>query len=118
MTNREFYNAVINANVAEDITVFAQTALDKLDSRNEKRRTTENDNQKKNNIIKEAILASMEPTTTYTAAAIVELGIEGCASTQKASSLMRQLVADGKVTSADIPVKGKGKVKGYTVVAE
>jgi len=39
MTTREFYNAVIAANLSDDITAKAQTLLTALDARNEKRKS-------------------------------------------------------------------------------
>ena len=36
-------------------------------------------------------------------------------STQKTSALCRQLVENGTLNAEDVKVKGKGKVKGYTL---
>ena len=40
MTTREFLNAVIAANVSDDITTYATDAVNALDARNEKRKET------------------------------------------------------------------------------
>lgn len=37
MTNRDFYNAIINSEVSADLKAHAQNELDKLDARNAKR---------------------------------------------------------------------------------
>lgn len=37
MTNREFYNAIINSNVSNELKNHAQCEIEKLDARNEKR---------------------------------------------------------------------------------
>ncbi len=39
MTYREFYNAVLNANLSDEMNETAVEFLSKLDSRNEKRKT-------------------------------------------------------------------------------
>ena len=35
MTNREFFTAIVSANVSDEITEFAKSALVKLDKKNE-----------------------------------------------------------------------------------
>ena len=110
MTNREFYTAVINANVNEDITTYAQAALDKMDAANEKRRNTPSkkaiENQPLVDQIVNEILTS-EPKTASDVAA--ELGV----SAQKASALLRGL--GDAVVVTDIKVPKKGTVKGYAL---
>ena len=116
MTSREFYTAVINANIADTVTEFATKALAKLDEKNEKRKAEGSKTAKANVAIKEAIVNAMEQGVTYTAAEIVALGVEGVTSTQKASALMRQIVTAGQAIESEVKIKGKGKVKGYTVI--
>lgn len=116
MTSREFYTAVINANIADTVTEFATKALAKLDKKNEKRKTEGSKTAKANVAIKEAIVNAMEQGVTYTAAEVVALGVEGVTSTQKASALMRQIVAAGQAIESEVKIKGKGKVKGYTLI--
>lgn len=109
MTNREFYNAVINANVSEEITSHAQDALVALDNRNEKRRNTLTKEQKANEEIKAEILKGIS-LNFHTAKEIAE-GLE--LSTQKVSALCRQLVESGALISKEVKVKGKSAVKAY-----
>ena len=118
MTSREFYNAVINANVNEQVTAYAQAQITKLDEKNEKRKSEGSKTAQANVTIKAAIVNAMENGVTYTAAEIMALGVEGVTSTQKASALMRQIVTAGQAVESEIKIKGKGKVKGYTLVAE
>ena len=47
MTNREFYKAIIGSEVSEEIKAFAQEQIDKLDSKNEKRKNTQTKTQKR-----------------------------------------------------------------------
>jgi len=115
MTNREFYKAVIEANISEDITKFAQESIDKLDSKNEKRKNTQTKTQKENEGVKVAIVECLTTNGAMVASVIAEkVGI----STQKASALCKILVEEGKVAVADIKVKNKGTLKQYSVVAD
>lgn len=117
MTTREFYTAVISANVAEDVTKFAENALAKLDEKNAKRKAEGSKTAKENVAIKANLVSAMEKGVTYTAAELFALGVEGVTSTQKASALIRQVVKAGEAVESEIKIKGKGKVKGYTLIA-
>lgn len=136
MTNREFFNAIVTGTLTlnagketetstsayvegvliDELKEFATKAIEKLDKKNEaakgkpraKRVNPENDN------LKELIIAYIEEGKTYTAKGIAEYltnesGEE--VATQKASGLLRSLVADGRI--AEIETK-KGKTKEYT----
>ena len=113
MTSREFFNAVIEGKITDEIKDFAKSQIEKLDSKNAKRKTTDSKTQKENKAIKTSLLATMERGKVYTASEVAGLEIEGISSTQKASALLRQLVEAGTLTSEEIKIKGKGKVKGY-----
>ena len=113
MTSREFFNAVIEGNITDEIKDFAKSQIEKLDSKNAKRKTTDSKTQKENKAIKTSLLANMEKDKGYTASEVAGMEIEGITSTQKASALLRQLVEEGKLVSEEVKVKGKGKVKGY-----
>ena len=112
MTNREFYTAIINSNITDTVIDFAETSLKKLDERNEKRKSAPSKTAIANEPIKKAILevlSAEEVKTASEVASAVEI------STQKASSLLRQLVENKKVVAHDIKVPKKGKCKGYTL---
>lgn len=113
MTSREFFTAVIEGKINDEIKEFAQLQIEKLDSKNAKRKTTESKTQKENRDIKTSLLATMEKDKVYTASEVAGMEIEGITSTQKASALLRQMVETGTLTSEEVKVKGKGKVKGY-----
>lgn len=116
MTNRQFLTAIVEGKVTPEIVEYAKAQIVKLDEKNAKRRETGTANQRANEGIKEAILGAMEAGVTYTAAEIVTFGIDGITSTQKVSPLMSQLSDAGKVTISEVKIKGKSKVKGYTLV--
>lgn len=115
MTNRQFLTAIVEGNVTPEIIEFAKAQIVKLDEKNAKRRETGSKSAQANVAIKEAIVSAMEAGVTYTAAEVVALGVEGVGSTQKASALLRQIVEAGQAVETEVKIKGKGKVKGYTL---
>lgn len=112
MTNREFFNTIINTvALADDVKAYAVAELAKLDARNEKRRNTMTKEQLANEQVKVDILECLKNGALVASEIATACGI----STQKASALCKQLVVDGKVTVADRKVKGKGAVKEYAL---
>lgn len=112
MTQREFLTAVSNSNLNPEVVDFAKAEIEKMDARNEKRKATPSKTAQANEPIKEAIVKTLTEKGTMCAADVAGL-VE--ISTQKASSLLRQLVEDGTVKSEDKKVPKKGTVKFYTV---
>ena len=116
-TMREFLTAVINANVSDEITTFANKEIDKLDKKNDKKKSTMTKDQKVNAEIKTKILEFMNAELTYTspelAKAMQEIFTEMEISTNKISALMRQLTAENKVNQIEKVKTSKGYVKGY-----
>ena len=115
MTQRNFYENVIAANLSDEMTEFAQSMIDKLDKKNETRRTTKSKSQIANDGIKTEILNSMKADTVYTAG-IVATDFE--ISTQKASALLKQLVESGNLEVIEGYKTSKGKVKGYKLITD
>ena len=117
MTQREFYEAIVNANVSEEITAFATKSIETLDKRNETRREKAAEKavakEAEKAPIREAILAviTAEPKTASTL--IAEAGVE--IKPQAIPSLLKPLIEDGVVYKADIKVKGKGTQRGYAL---
>ena len=94
MTQREFFNAIVNGNVTEAEVEFAKAQIAKLDATNEKRRNSQTKTQKANEGIKAEIMAMFAENEIVTAKMVHEaLGI----STQKASPLLGQLAKAGKI---------------------
>ena len=114
MTNREFLTAIAsNETIAEDIKAYAVEKLAKLDATNEARKNKPSKKATENAPIMGQIYAEVLGTEAMTASAVAEAaGI----SVQKASALLRQLVADGKAIVEDIKMPKKGTVKAYTKV--
>lgn len=117
MTQRTFLEKVVNANISDEMTAYAMERIKHLDDVNEHRKAKGSKTQRANAEVKKAILSSLEENTVYTASQVAEMGIEGITSTQKASALLRQMTETGELTVTDIKIKGKGKVKGYSLAS-
>lgn len=124
MTKREFLNAVIAGKITENEIAFAQKEIETLDARNAKRASTPSKTQLANEPLKAEILAKLKEVNDFRTAGDVSswfgLDEDGKAvmSVQKASSLLRQLVADGCVEQTEVKVPKKGKQKAYKAISE
>lgn len=111
MTKREFYTAIMNGEIDEQVKLFASEELEKMDAANEKRRNTLSKKAQENLPLLRQItdeILTEEPKTATDVAAVLEVSV------QKASGLLRRLVEDGKAVKVDVKIKGKGTQKGYT----
>lgn len=112
MTYREFLTNIKEANINDEMTAYAEAALNKMDAANEKRRNTPSkkavENQPLIDKIVDEILTN-EPKTASDVAVELEVSV------QKASALLRAIVADGKATVSDVKVAKKGVQKAYTL---
>ena len=112
MTKREFYTAIKNGEIDEQVKLFASEELEKMDAVNEKRRNTLSKKAKENEPLLQQItdeILTEEPKTATDVAAALEVSV------QKASGLLRRLVEEGKAVKVDVKIKGKGTQKGYTL---
>lgn len=113
MTKREFYTAIKNGKIDEQVKLFASDELKKMDAVNEKRRNTLSKKAKENEPLLRQItdeILTEEPKTATDVAAVLEVSV------QKASGLLRRLVEDGKAAKVDVKIKGKGTQRGYSKV--
>ena len=114
MTNREFYTAISNtAELSEELRNFATEQLTKLDNRNATRSSKPSKTQLENAPIKQALLEFLSANPgKYTEG---ELGEKLNITHNKAGALARQLVAEGKVVSAEVKLPKVGKRKVYSL---
>ena len=116
MTNREFYTAISEGKLTDEIKEFAVASLEKLDARNATRNSKPSKTQLENAPIKEALLKYLsENDGQFTEG---DLGAALDITHNKAGALARQLVAEGKVTSAEVKLPKVGKRKVYSIVME
>lgn len=108
MTKREMFEAIVNGNITEEVVEMAKGEIVKMDERNARRKNTPSKTALANEPIKAKIVEVLtsKPMTASEVAEKVEI------STQKASSLLRQIEG---LTVTEVKVKGKGKVKGYAL---
>lgn len=110
MTNREFYNAIVNGTMNDEIKAFASEAIVKLDERNAKRNSRPSKTAIANEPIKAEILKLFVENEKLLAS---EVGATIGISTQKASALLRQLVESGNLSVSEVKVAKKGLQKAY-----
>lgn len=116
MTNREFFNAIIEGKLTDEVKEFAEAARKKLDDRNANRSAKPSKTQLENAPIKQALLDYLTNNPgKYTEG---DLGTALNITHNKAGALARQLVAEGKVVSAEIKIAKVGKRKVYSLAAE
>ena len=112
MTNREFFEKVMKNEINAEVIAHAEQSIAKLDKRNADRQAKPSKTALENAPIKVAILEYLVGKSEEVASVIAEnVGI----STSKASALCGQLVAEDKLVATEVKIKGKGKVKGYTL---
>ena len=111
MTNREFLTAVSACeNCSDEVREYATNAIAKMDATNEARKNKPSKKATENAPILEQIATEILTVEAQTASVIAEAaGI----SVQKASALLRQLVAEGKATATDVKIPKKGTQKAY-----
>lgn len=119
MTTREIYVAMTEgATVTAEMAEWAASKLEKLDAANEKRRNSPSKTMEKNAPLAEKVyeLLGTEPMTASdiaTALNEMELDVDKAFTAQKATSLAKMLVTDGRVEQVDMKLPKRGTVKGY-----
>ena len=113
MTNREFYTAIVNGTINEDVIAHASSAIEKLNERNAKRASKPSKRSLENIPIRAHIAGFLEENEGSHVASEIASALN--LSTQKVSALCRQMVGDGVLTVEDVKVKGKGTQKSYSL---
>ena len=107
MTNREFYTAIVNANLSDELNEFAQAALEKIDARNERAKVARVSKPTKAQIanapLREKLIEMLGEGQLTASSAAPQLGI----SVQKCSAILRGIANDGICTAVD---DKKGKI--------
>ena len=111
MTNREFYKAIANGEMNEELKAFALEGIKKLDHKNELRNAKPSKTAKENEPIKARIVELISSSNKQMLASEVASEME--ISTQKASALLRQLTENGTLSASEIKVAKKGVQKAY-----
>lgn len=113
MTKREFYVAISEGKMNDELVEMAVAEIQKMDAANEKRKGVQSKKAAENQPIIDRIvneILTTEPQTATDIAAVLELTV------QKTSSLCRTAVAQGKAVQSEIKVPKKGTQKAYALV--
>lgn len=113
MTNREFFEKVVNGNeITEEMREFAKKGIQKLNDRNSNRKLSKAE-QKRREENEQFAEKFLEYIVNHEVATAKELGEQFEVSTQKASAIAKMLEKNGKVKVTNVIVN-KRVVKGYT----
>ena len=113
MTTRNYFEAIAEGRMNDEIKAWAAGQIEKLDARNAKRAATPSKTAIANAPLKEAIFKYLsENDGKFTEA---ELGAVIESTHNKAGSLVRQLVAEGKVSVEEVKIPKVGKRKAYFI---
>lgn len=137
MTNREFFNGIINGfvvlnagkenetevnifgengfDLTDEMKDFARAAIAKLDAKNSAAKAKPKKANEANETLKDFLFDNMKHDTIYTAKWAADylndnIDHEDPFTTQKTSALLRQMVAEGKLIEREVK---KGKTKEY-----
>jgi hypothetical protein len=105
MTQREFFTAIVNSDLNDELKAFATNAIAKLDARNAQRSATLTPKQKENEELKKRIAEVLVDGSHFASEIGVTLGF----TTSKISALCGQMVKSGTLIAEDVKVKGHAK---------
>jgi hypothetical protein len=111
MTNREFFKAIVIANINEDITAHAVAEIAKLDKKNAKRKAAEGQVKEENKPIAEAIIVALANGAMLSADLAKAIG----QSTQKTNGVAGEMCKIGTLVKTKVKVKGKGEQTSYSL---
>ena len=121
MTNREFYTAISNGEMNDELMTKAAELLEKMDEANAKRAQKVLEKKQaaedKKSPIREALLNVMGDEGMTAAQLIEAAGLTDEVKVASVPSLLKPFVLDGIVEKVDVKVEGKkGPQRGYIKV--
>ena len=111
MTNREFFNSIVKANLGDDITNHALAEIAKLDKKNAKRKAEEGKLKPEHEAVAQAILSALANGSMLSADLAKFIG----ETTSKVNGVGARMVALGMLVSEKIKVKGVGERTVYSL---
>ena len=117
MTNREFYNAIVNGNITDEVIAHASEAIEKLDKalENRKNKTSPKEKEKaaENTKFDETVIGVLTNEPQIEADIASALGVTG----PKARASLKRLVEAGVVTKSEVKVPKRGALKAYALAS-
>ena len=116
MTNREFFEAIQNGTMNEEVQEHATAEIDKMNARNKKRATTPSKTAIANEPIKLKIIEFLTEKNEQILTSVIgeAVGI----STSKATALCKQLSEDGKIVGEHKKIPKIGTRIVWNIVTE
>lgn len=112
MTSREFLTAILAiADLPADLSAYAQAEIDKLNAKNEKRKTANGEIKEENKPIAEAIVKALANGQMLSADLAVAIG----ATVQKVNGVAGEMCKIGTLVKVKVKVKGKGEQTAYAL---
>ena len=121
MTIREFYNAVANGEITDELRTFATESLEKMDAQNAARKEKAHEKaaeaQAAKQPIRDALFAVVSDAENPKTASmlIADAGLEETVKPASVPSLMKPFVDAGTVLKVDMKVPGHGTQRGYVL---
>lgn len=112
MTNREFYSAIISANISDDMNLKAQELIDSLDAKNAKRKSSDSKEKKEVSARRELVLANLTSTPVYAEAIAEATNL----SVGQVRSALSALVKSELATKSEVK-DGKSRKMAYALKA-
>ena len=117
MTNREFYNAIVNGNITDEVIAHASEAIEKLDKALENRKNKispkEKEKAAENAKFDETVIGVLTNEPQIEADIASALGVTG----PKARASLKRLVEAGVVTKSEVKVPKRGALKAYALAS-
>lgn len=110
MTDREFFVAISNGEMTDELMAKAADKITKMDAAAEKRKGTVSKKAAENQPLVDRIVNEIlndKPVTATDVAAILEVSV------QKASQLCRTAVSQGSANQTEVKIPKRGTMKGY-----
>ena len=111
MTNREFFKAIVIANINADLTAHAVAEIAKLDKKNAKRKATEGEIKTENKPIAEAIVTALANGSMISSDLAKAIG----QSVQKTNGVAGEMCKIGTLVKTKVKVRGKGEQTSYSL---
>ena len=111
-TARMALTDLIDGKNMDKVKAWAENEIDKLNKKNEKRKTAEGEIKEENKPIAEAILSALEGGAMLSADLAKAIG----QTTQKTNGVAGEMCKLGMLTKTKVKVKGKGGQTSYSLV--